>query len=78
MPRGETYPDWRTGMMNQLRHSRTLALIGAFSIAAFATPANAGSETPPPGAPWQRDFDQVQREALKTGKPIFVYFTKTY
>ena len=65
-------------MIDQLRRSHTLALISAFSIAALATTTNAGSETPPPGAPWQRDFDQVQREALKTGKPIFVYFTKTY
>ncbi|MCP4173274.1 MAG: hypothetical protein GY758_21160 [Fuerstiella sp.] len=38
----------------------------------------AGSETPPVGPPWKTDFQAVQREALRTGKPIFVYFTKTY
>ena len=40
--------------------------------------SQAGSETPPDGAPWQRDFGAAQREALRTGKPIFIYFTKTY
>lgn len=40
--------------------------------------ATADSETPPPGPPWQRDFDAAQREALSAGMPVFVYFTKTY
>ena len=58
-----------------LRHSRFILTFAFFWAPAIAT---AGSETPPPGAPWQRGFDKAQREALKTGKPIFVYFTKTY
>ena len=37
-----------------------------------------GSETPPPGPPWQHDFLAAQSEALSRGKPVFVYFTKTY
>jgi len=65
----------RLGLMNVMRH----ALLG-LAIASVCGPviATAGSETPPPGAPWQRDFGQVHREALRTGKPIFIYFTKTY
>ena len=61
--------------MNLMRH----ALLG-LTIAAACGPviATAGSETPPLGAPWQRDFGKVQLEALRTGKPIFIYFTKTY
>lgn len=59
---------------------RNSHIIFAFAFAClFATEiAMAGSETPPAGAPWQRDFDKAHREALETGKPIFVYFTKTY
>lgn len=37
-----------------------------------------GSETPPLGPPWRYDFLAAQSEALSAGKPIFVYFTKTY
>jgi hypothetical protein len=61
--------------MNPMRHT----LIG-LAIAAACGPvmATAGSETPPPGAPWQRDLGPAQREALRAGKPIFVYFTKTH
>lgn len=45
----------------------------------FAAPgAYPASETPPPGPPWKRDFLDAQAEALRTGKPIFLYFTKTY
>ncbi len=44
----------------------------------FATAAFGDSETPPPGPPWKRDFYDAQREALRGGKPIFIYFTKTY
>ena len=47
-------------------------------IAALCGVASAGSETPPAGAPWKRSFDEAHRQALKTGRPIFVYFTKTY
>ena len=40
--------------------------------------AAAGSETPPPGPPWQRDLHEARLRALKEGKPLFLYFTKTY
>ena len=38
----------------------------------------AGSETPPEGPPWQRVLLDAQKQALEEGKPLFVYFTKTY
>jgi len=40
--------------------------------------ASAGSETPPAGPPWQRDLHEARRQALADGKPLFLYFTKTY
>jgi len=58
-----------------LGHSRLVLTFVCFFVPAIAI---AGSENPPPGAPWLQDFGEAHREALKTGKPIFVYFTKTY
>ena len=56
-----------------LQGMRILALVGMLAA------AHAGeSETPPPGPPWQRDLVAAQEEALEKGKPIFLYFTKTY
>ncbi len=40
--------------------------------------AAAGSEAPPKGPPWERDFARAQERALREGKPIFVYLTKTH
>ncbi len=48
-------------------------------LLALASPAFAGkSENPPKGPPWQRSLLAAQEQALKEGKPIFLYFTKTY
>ena len=33
---------------------------------------------PPPGPPWKTDYWEARREALRTGTPVFIYFTKTY
>ncbi len=55
--------------------TRTAALV---LLLGAATTAFAGSETPPEGPPWQRDLLSAQKEALESGKPIFLYFTKTY
>ncbi|MFC1629146.1 hypothetical protein ACFL3H_08550 [Gemmatimonadota bacterium] len=33
---------------------------------------------PPAGPPWQMDYWSAKSEALRTGTPIFIYFTKTY
>ncbi len=40
--------------------------------------ALAESETPPEGPPWRRDLLEAHKEALESGTPIFLYFTKTY
>ena len=48
------------------------------TTALLAGAALAGSETPPAGPPWQRDFVAARRQALAEGKPLFLYFTKTY
>ena len=47
-------------------------------LALLAGAAVAGSETPPKGPPWQRDLAEAQKQALVEGKPLFLYFTKTY
>ena len=53
--------------------ARTLIPVLMLAGAAFA-----GSETPPGGPPWHRDILEAQEQALKEGKPVFFYFTKTY
>ena len=40
--------------------------------------ALADSSNPPPGAPWTKDFGAALEAASKSGKPVFLYFTKTY
>lgn len=47
----------------------------AFLLASLAM---AGSETPPAGPPWTTDFGKALEQAAGAGKPVFVYFTKTY
>lgn len=55
---------------------------GRMRIALFAAllagTVSAGSETPPAGPPWKRDLAEARRQALEEGKPLFLYFTKTY
>ena len=47
--------------------------------ATLCTAALAGkSETPPEGPPWMRNLHAARTKALKEGKPLFLYFTKTY
>ena len=35
-------------------------------------------DDPPPGAPWIRSYREAKLDALANGRPVFVYFTKTY
>ena len=51
----------------------------ALAMGAGSSAVHAGdSETPPKGPPWERDFYAARKQALEQGKPIFLYFTKTY
>jgi hypothetical protein len=43
-----------------------------------ASAALADSSKPPPGAPWTMNFGAALEAASKNGKPLFLYFTKTY
>ena len=54
------------------------ALAGAAVVAISAASSLAGSETPPAGPPWVREFKVAHRDALARGVPIFVYLTKTH
>jgi hypothetical protein len=46
-------------------------------VPVIAASAVAGEELPK-GPPWHRDFVTAHAEAVQSGKPIFVHFTKTY
>ena len=53
-------------------------LLGLFVVlTCLMSISRAGSETPPVGPPWKRDFAAAQAEAAQKGLPIFVYLTKT-
>ena len=56
---------------------RCLLIVALLSLT-IGSRVDAGSETPPKGAPWTQDFLEAQRTALEGGKPILLYFTKTY
>ena len=52
-------------------------LVALLAATALAGPAAAGEKLPP-GPPWHRDFVKAHAQAAREGKPLFVYFTKTY
>ena len=57
------------------RNAVAAAVVVAMTLGAVAF---AGSETPPEGPPWKTDLLDAHREAVTAGKPLFLYFTKTY
>lgn len=61
-----------------MRSTHTLLTLFAIAGAAFAQTKDTGSKTPPAGPPWLLDFTEARAKALETGRPIFVYSTKTY
>jgi hypothetical protein len=54
------------------------AVLTFVAVLTLSTAVIAGSETPPAGPPWKREFNAAQTEAAQKGLPIFVYLTKTY
>ena len=76
----ETVRLFSTGHWQLLNHEVPMRvhLFLAALVTLTPTLAFAASETPPEGPPWKRDFGEAQREAMKAGKPIFIYSTKTY
>jgi len=60
-----------------MRCTAIVALTLGLCLAA-ASSAFAGSETPPKGPTWERALLVAHQKALAQGKPIFLYFTKTY
>lgn len=42
------------------------------------TPSGPEAGEPPEGPPWQTDYWAARSQALRSGQPIFIYFTKTY
>ncbi len=39
---------------------------------------NPPGDTPPPGPPWKLSCREARLDALAHGRPVFVYFSKTY
>jgi hypothetical protein len=48
------------------------------ALALLVPVAQEKAKSPPKGPPWTTDWRAARWEALRTGKPIFLYFTKTY
>lgn len=46
-------------------------------LSLIAIPAIPGDD-PPPGPPWKLSYREARLDALAHGRPVFVYFTKTY
>lgn len=50
----------------------------ALTLLCTLSTAESPGETPPPGPPWLLSYRQARRDALLNGRPVMVYFTKTY
>jgi hypothetical protein len=61
-----------------MRFNHTVLSLLAVAGALSAQDKDAGSKTPPKGPPWITNFTEARAKALGSGKPIFVYSTKTY
>ncbi|HEX6813155.1 MAG TPA: hypothetical protein VF384_16145 [Planctomycetota bacterium] len=61
-----------------MRLPHTLLTLITVAGALSAQDKDTGSKTPPKGPPWVLDFTEARTKALDSGKPIFVYSTKTY
>ena len=48
------------------------------SVVLVSAPSAARGDEPPPGLPWLRTYAEAKRDALRKGRPVCVYFTKTY
>ncbi len=49
-----------------------------FGVTETAEIVRLKGDDPPPGPPWKLSYRSARREAIREGRPIFVYFTKTY
>ncbi|MCA8958132.1 MAG: hypothetical protein KDC87_18800 [Planctomycetes bacterium] len=47
------------------------------SLLAFGAPDTPPGDKLPPGPPWHTEYRTAQRDAVRHGRPVFVYFTKT-
>ena len=61
-----------------MRTPHSLLALLTVAGALFAQAKDTGSKTPPAGPPWILSFTEARAKALTSGKPIFVYSTKTY
>jgi hypothetical protein len=60
-------------------HGKTLHRLIALPLAlAFAPAGLALGDEPPEGPPWKLSYREARRDALRHGRPILTYFTKTY
>lgn len=52
-------------------------MLRASVLAILTASAAFAGEKPVPGPDWKLDYNAARREALRSGKPLFIYFTKT-
>jgi hypothetical protein len=62
--------------MNRTGHRVSMPILFLAGLFLNAGVAMAGD--PPVGPPWQMDLGSARFRALCDGRPVFVYFTKTY
>ena len=55
-----------------------LASAFVFVVLVFVPAPAAAGEALPPGPPWKTDWLDAKAEAIRTGRPIFAYFTKKH
>lgn len=55
-----------------------LWMLGSLLVAGLSAGTARAGDEPPEGPPWVRSYEAAQADALAAGRPIFVYFTKTY
>ena len=55
----------------------TAQSLAALSFVAMPPSDHGHGETLPKGPPWHVTYRAAKRDAIRNGRPVFVYFTKT-
>ena len=61
-----------------MRTTSTILLSAVLLLGAVAPRTAFAGEALPPGPPWHQAWRAAKAEALRTGRPIFAYFTKRH
>ena len=61
-----------------MRFVQSTSLLGVCVPLLFSASTTSVGEKLPKGPPWHVNYRDAKREALRDGRPVFIYFTKTY